>query len=223
MKLLIILLLFPLNLTAAIFTQDQWVELYLRDCNGLEQNRACRQDLEKALGKMSKYRQMVFKYLDKEELPRWLATIPVVESSYNEKAVSRAGALGLWQLMPYNIRTYRTKKIIMLDFKAIPTTKKIRKYGFDPEHNTEMAALHFSKLFRKYRNHKNTEQLAIFAYNSGGRRVDLWLSGKSKLPNETWNYYNKIMAIQFIIRNMESLGVEPVKEPSFLEYVKSLM
>lgn len=222
-KYLIIFLLFPLNLNAIVFTQDQWVELYLRDCKTVERNMACKKELEKALGKMADYKSMTFKYLDKEGLPRWLATIPIVESSYNKDAVSKVGALGLWQLMPYNIQSYKTKKIILLDYKMIPTTKKIRKYGFNPVSNTEIASLHFSKLFLKYRHHKETEKLAVLAYNSGGRRVDLWLSGKSRLPDETHNYYNKIMAIQYIIKNLKKLNVKPVKEPTIFEYVKSLI
>jgi membrane-bound lytic murein transglycosylase D len=39
-------------------------------------------------------------------LPRDLILLPHVESSYNANAGSRAGALGLWQIMPFTMKFY---------------------------------------------------------------------------------------------------------------------
>ena len=220
---LLFLLLIPFQLDARVFARNQWIDFYLRDCNTIKPYRACKQNLEKALGKMIQYRSMTFRYLDKEQLPKWFIVIPIVESNYNKKATSPKGALGLWQLMPYNIAMYQTKKIVILNYKIIPTTEKIKKYGFDPESNTKMAVLHFRKLFERYRDHKNAEQLAIMAYNCGESWVNSWLLGKSKLPDETQNYYNKIMAVKYIIRNMNRLGVEPVRKLTIVEKIKGLL
>ena len=174
---------------------------------------------------MVNYSEMAFKYLDKQDLPRWLIAVPVVESAYNPKAVSKMKALGLWQIMPYNIREYKTRKVVILNrsIEIIPTTEKIRKYGFDPETNTQIAAQHFRMLFEKFRHHKDTEKLALLAYNCGVSRVKRWLIGQSKLPTETQNYYNKIMAVKYIIRNMKELGVKPVRQLSFIDRIKEWM
>jgi membrane-bound lytic murein transglycosylase D len=43
-------------------------------------------------------------------LPRTLARIPFVESSFNPRAHSRAGAFGIWQFMPHTARQYINKR-----------------------------------------------------------------------------------------------------------------
>lgn len=220
---LAVALLFPLCLNA--YTTKQWVSFYLRDCAGLKNGQACRGKLESSIGRMTKYRKMVLKHLDREELPRWLAVVPIVESDYNERAVSKAMAAGMWQIMPYNIEAYAKKSIIFLNssIEYKPTAKKIRKIAFDPNKNTEMAATHFGKLFMLYRDHEDCEKLSLMAYNAGTRRVNLWLLGKSRLPTETINYYNKIMAVKYIIRNMKALGVKPVRQLSLIDRIRGLL
>ena len=44
--------------------------------------------------------------LREQGLPVELAALPLVESSYNRRAVSKAGAVGLWQFMPATARRY---------------------------------------------------------------------------------------------------------------------
>lgn len=204
----IIILIFPLQLSAIVFTQKQWVDLYLRDCT--KKTTACRQNLEIIIGRMIKSSKMIFRYLDKEDLPRWLVSVPIVESSYIPTAVSKKGALGLWQIMPFNIEAYKTKKVVILDFEIVPTNEKIKKYAFNPKTSTQIASLHFSMLFNEYRDHKEVEKLALLAYNAGVKRVNSWLAGKAKLPEETQNYYNKIMAVNHIIANMAEYNIQPV-------------
>jgi transglycosylase-like protein with SLT domain len=221
MKLLIILLI-PINLFA--YTTNEWIGLYLRECT--PSMHACKGNLEKDLGKMLAYSNLTFKYLDKHDLPRWLATIPIIESGYNEKAVSPKFATGLWQLMPYLIERHKTRKITILgrNLIIVPSDKQIRKYGFNPVVSTQIATAHLRYLFEKYSGHKETEKLVLMAYNAGERRVNLWYDGKGQLPQETVDYYNKIMAVQYILKNMELLNVKPVayKKIFILDYIKAL-
>jgi len=222
---ILLFLLIPLQLNATVFSVKQWTDFYLRDCTSLEKNRACKQDLELILGRMISYSVLTFKYLDKEDLPRWLIAVPAVESSFKPNAISTAGAIGLWQLMNFNIKLYMTRKKSFMGqtFTMVPSPAKILKYGKDPVINTRLGAKHMGILFKQFRYHKDTAKLSILAYNCGASRVKSWLLGKSTLPNETRNYYNKIMAVKHIIRNMKALGVKPVRKLSIIERLRGLL
>jgi membrane-bound lytic murein transglycosylase D len=167
---------------------------------------------------MEAYQKLTFKYLDKYGLPRWLATVPIVESSYNHKATSTMGALGLWQLMPFNIKRYKTRRIKVLgrEIKIVPTEKQIKWYGYNPVLSTQLATKHLAMLYSKYRDYENTEELALMAYNAGETTVNRWLAGKKKLPDETANYYRKLMAIQYIMKHSARLNIKPIKQRKIL-------
>ena len=214
MKLLFILILIPFSVKADIYSKEKWVEFYLRDCKTVTAKQTCKRKLETALGLMIANQEMTFKYLDVQSLPRWLAIVPVVESSYNAKAKSRAGALGLFQLMDYNIKYYKTIKVNILGrrIKIPPTQDQIVQYGYNPVASTEMGTKHLKILYKKFGHYEDYEKLALYAYNAGPTRVRKWLAGKVNLPHETINYYHKLMAVQYIIRNKKRLNVRPVKQ-----------
>ncbi len=54
----------------------------------------------------ARWKGKIQKILRGQGLPIELAALPLVESSYNPRAVSKAGALGLWQFMPATARRY---------------------------------------------------------------------------------------------------------------------
>lgn len=60
----------------------------------------------KGMQRQDKYGPTVHRILDQHGLPQELAAIPHVESSYNPRVKSHAGALGLWQIMPATGRRY---------------------------------------------------------------------------------------------------------------------
>jgi soluble lytic murein transglycosylase len=78
------------------------------------------------------------------------------ESAFNERAMSRAGAMGLMQLMP------RTASRI---------EPRARRRLFDPTTNVRIGVKYFSKLLGKY---NGDTELALAAYNAGSERVDVW-------------------------------------------------
>ncbi len=238
-KIILVLLLIPFSLSAKVYSKNEWIALYLRNCEpGMS---ACRQELEKSFGRMQSYHKLVFKYLDKEGLPRWLATVPIIESDYNDKAVSPAKALGLWQIMRFNIKAWKTRKMKILGrmIEVVPSDKQIERYGFNPVTSTQLATRHLGKLYKRYSHHENAEELALMAYNAGGFRIDCQdpeskalikrckTMGifKKPLTDETKNYYTKLMALQYIMKHSKQLKIKPVKHKRrfFFEYVKSLV
>ena len=79
------------------------------------------------------------------------------ESAFNARAQSRAGALGLMQLMP------RTAKSI-----ERVSNRKL----FDPTTNIRVGVKYFSKLLKRF---DGDIELALAAYNAGSERVSEWV------------------------------------------------
>jgi len=93
------------------------------------------------------------------------------ESAFNKDAVSRSGALGLMQLMPYTAERFEPG----LDQKKLK----------DAETNVRLASLYLKKLFEKYDG--NLIYIAA-AYNAGEESLDRWVK---------W-YGSKLDKIEFI-------------------------
>jgi len=163
------------------YTPDQWVELYQRDCKEVSEIMVCKQKLEESLSRAFSNRLMILYYLKKHDIPSWIATIPVIESEYKIGAISKSGAVGLWQFMP------ATAKEFGLTDRS------------NPVESTKAACLYLNSLHEKY----NNWELALMAYNAGEPRIDNFLNKKGKpLKFETLNYYPQIMALQRIIEDI---------------------
>ncbi|WP_163328157.1 transglycosylase SLT domain-containing protein [Desulfurobacterium thermolithotrophum] len=143
------------------------------------------------------------KRIFKEEgIPEDLVFLAVVESNGNPSAVSKAGAAGLWQLMPATAKLYGLKVNRYIDER------------FDIEKSTHAAAKYLKYLHSLF----GRWDLAIAAYNAGPGTIfkRLKLVGAehfwdlTKLPDETLNYVPKFYAILSII-----------KEKSFFENKKN--
>jgi len=127
----------------------------------------------------------------------WLAEI---ESGFNPKARSPAGAVGMYQLMP------KTAKSLGLSTWPLDERK-------NPEKSAAAAARHLRDLYKQF----NDWPLAIAAYNAGAGRVKSKLEGKktktfdaiaSKLPSETQMYVPKLNAVLQLRegKTLEKLG-----------------
>lgn len=96
------------------------------------------------------------------------------ESAFNPKAVSRAGARGLMQLMPATARaTARQARLPQ------PSTAAL----FDPDTNVRLGAHHLAHLMQRYDGHR---ALVAAAYNAGSARVNRWLKERGGLPTDVW-------------------------------------
>ena len=117
-----------------------------------------------------RYTPIILKAADRYQVdPAIIFAIIKAESNYNPDAVSRAGAVGLMQLMP--------KTAIELGVNN----------SFNPEQNIHGGVKYFSRLLNKF---NGDHALALAAYNAGSQKV---LKHKGIPPfDETIRYVNKV-------------------------------
>jgi membrane-bound lytic murein transglycosylase D len=127
------------------------------------------------------------KIFEDEGLPHQLVWIAEVESSFNPKARSPAGAIGLFQLMPQTAQR--------LGLKTFPLDQR-----HSPELSTRAAARYLRFLYAEF----GSWPLALAGYNAGEGRIGRALervSGSSydsiaaTLPLETRLYVPKVMTL----------------------------
>ena len=123
---------------------------------------------------ISKYKPMVEAASAKHGLPHWLvAAVIHAESLYNPQAVSRAGAVGLMQLMPATAARYGVYN------------------RQNPEQNVEAGVRYLRDLLVMF---DNNLDLALAAYNAGENAVKKY---GNRIPpyEETQNYVRKVKAL----------------------------
>ncbi len=136
------------------------------------------------------YREYIEKYCDEYSVPYELASAVIrVESSFDKDAVSKAGAVGLMQLLPSTAEELAGRmgeEFVEEDLKS-------------PETNIKYGCYYLSYL---YRNTGENWDTACAAYNAGIGRVKAWLADEKysddgrtlkEIPiEETKDYVNKI-------------------------------
>lgn len=142
--------------------------------------------------------------LDRYQLPRELKYIPVIESSLEPSAVSRAGAVGLWQIMS------PTGRGLGLEMNSLVDARR------DPYASTDAAVRYLKYLYETY----NDWSLAIAAYNCGPGNVNKALRrvGEGKhdfwdiypyLPKETRGYFPAFIAANYILTYHGEHNISP--------------
>lgn len=131
--------------------------------------------------------------LAKYDMPLELKYLPIIESALNNRAVSSAGAGGLWQFMVPTGRDFGLEINSLVDER------------FDPVKSSEAAAKYLKALYNIY----NDWHLAIAAYNCGPGNVaravrnsgktDYW-SIYQNLPRETRGYVPIFIAANYIMK-----------------------
>jgi membrane-bound lytic murein transglycosylase D len=143
------------------------------------------------------------KYLAKYGIPDDLKYLSIVESGLNPKAISRAGAAGLWQFMPSTGRIYRLNQNWYVDERL------------DPEKATEAACRYLKQLYGMF----GDWQLALAAYNAGpgnvnkairrsGGKKDFW-EVYNHLPKETRSYVPQFAAVMYVMQYAEEHNLLP--------------
>lgn len=127
---------------------------------------------------------------NKKGLPSSVAIIPIVESDYNDHAISPKGAGGPWQLMPELAKDYHMKDNERFDFKK----------------STEVALNHLKQLHDQFGNW----DLTFAAYNAGSGRVENALRDNPNaqsinelhLPKETKEYVSRINSLNQVLSDL---------------------
>lgn len=124
----------------------------------------------------SPYGQLIYEIAVRHSInPHLVAAVIHVESSFNPKAVSRKGAVGLMQLLPATARRFGLKK-----------TKDL----YDPVKNLEAGVRYLKWLTNRF---GGDVQKALAAYNAGEGAVDRF--GGIPPYRETQNYVKKIFGL----------------------------
>ncbi len=128
-----------------------------------------------------------------------LAALILKESGFNAQAVSRAGAMGLTQLMPATARGLNNRV-----FEGRYTDY------FDPESNICMGAAHLAGLLGTY---DGDVTAALIAYNGGDGAARRYLAARdtSVLVTETRLYSPKILAAREVYASMYADRFTPSK------------
>jgi len=125
------------------------------------------------------------------------------ESAFQPLALSRAGARGIWQFVPWRGNEYGLKRSWWVDERQ------------DPEKATRAAAQHLRDLYGLF----GDWYLAMAAYNCGPGNVqkgiertgyaDFWeLYRRNVLPRETKNYVPIIVALTLIAKDAAHYGIQ---------------
>lgn len=144
---------------------------------------------------------------DRHQIPHELKYMAIIESALNPRAVSRAGATGIWQFMYYTGKSYDLTVNSLIDERR------------DPYKATEAAARFMKDLYKIYKDWN----LVIAAYNCGPGNVNKAIrrsGGKRNywdiyyyLPRETRGYVPAFIAAAYVMNyyNMHNLKAVPVE------------
>jgi membrane-bound lytic murein transglycosylase D len=172
--------------------------------------------VEHGLERAGRYNEMIRRTLKAEGVPQDLIYLAQAESAFLPQAVSRAGARGIWQFMPYRGEEYGLERTYWIDERS------------DPERSTHAAAQHMKDLYAMF----GDWYLVMAAYNSGPGNVakavqrtgyaDFWeLQKRHALPKQTQNYVPIIIAMALVAKDPALYGVQILPEkPPAVETVK---
>jgi membrane-bound lytic murein transglycosylase D len=158
------------------------------------------------------YRPMILERLEKAGLPSQLSWLPLVESWFKVRALSRASALGMWQFISSTGLRYGLTRDNWVDERL------------EPEKSTDAAIAYLTDLHGLFGDWPK----ALAGYNCGEARVlrlsrpqdgeymDFW-DLYELLPGETRRYVPRLLAALQIIENPAKYGMvlpEPGAPPS---------
>jgi len=153
-----------------------------------------------------RYRDQIVEALKAAGLPQELSWIPLIESGYKVRALSRARALGLWQFIPSTGYKFGLQRNKFIDERM------------DPEKSTRAAIEYLKELHRIF----GDWATVLAAYNCGEGRVlkvirsqninylDNFWDLYERLPRETARYVPRFLATLHILNNPETYGLDMV-------------
>lgn len=168
--------------------------------------------------RLDRFGPLIRSTLRAEGLPEDLIYIAMIESGFDPRARSAAGAVGLWQFVSRTGAEYGLTQDHWVDMRM------------DPEASTQAGARYLSALQRRF----GTWELTFAAYNMGYGALlrsirkydtnDYWeLSHlEAALPFETTLYVSKVIACAIVGRNPERFGLSDVvrEEPLTMDTIE---
>jgi membrane-bound lytic murein transglycosylase D len=149
-----------------------------------------------------RYRGEIIKKLRGAGLPEELSWLPLIESGFKVRALSRARALGLWQFIPSTGYKFGLKRDAWIDERL------------DPDKATDAAISYMKELHQLF----GDWSTVLAGYNCGEMRVlrvireqkinyldDFW-DLYQRLPRETARYVPRFMATLHILNDPEKYG-----------------
>jgi soluble lytic murein transglycosylase-like protein len=124
--------------------------------------------------------------------PLFLLAIGLVESGYDPQARSRADARGLYQIWPSTGRLLVHTLGWSWDDSIL----------YDPEKNTQAAALYLDVLFSTYKD----PQLVLAEYNGGPLNAGYLRAGAAALASETRSYVPRVLELHQRLRQEFEAG-----------------
>jgi len=159
--------------------------------------------LRRMFERSRRYLYHIVEEIEKRGLPTELALLPMVESSFNPMAYSRAHASGLWQFVPGTGRRYELEQNWWYDARR------------DVLASTEAALEYLKDVYEMH----GDWHLALASYNWGENAVGRALErnraagfaldyASLAMPAETRHYVPKLQALKNIVANPAPFGVE---------------
>src|SRR5260370_728625 len=164
--------------------------------------------VETGLRRSGRYRDMISRVLREEGVPQDLIYLAQAESAFQPLALSRAGARGIWQFVPWRGNEYGLKRSWWVDERQ------------DSGKATQAAAQPLRDLDGLF----GDLDLALAAYNCGPRNVQkavertgyayFWeLYKRNVLAHETKNYVPIIIALTRIAKNTPHYNIQAEPHP----------
>jgi len=165
--------------------------------------------LKRILDRSRLYLYHIVNELDKRGMPTELALLPIVESSYNPMAYSRARASGIWQFIPSTGKNYRLQQNWWIDQRR------------DIIASTSAALDYLQTIYEQH----GDWHLALASYNWGEHAVARAI-GKNKakglpmdypnltMPKETSNYVPKLQALKNILAQPDLFSINIIPIPN---------
>jgi len=150
-----------------------------------------------AYKRSGRFRADIVKALKEAGLPEELSWLPLIESGFKVKALSRARALGLWQFIPSTGYKFGLKRTNWIDERM------------DPEKSTAAAIAYLKELHAIF----GDWATVLAAYNCGEGTVlrairrqkigylDNFWDLYERLPSETARYYPRFLAVLAILKD----------------------
>jgi membrane-bound lytic murein transglycosylase D len=184
-------------------TMNEHVEKQIKRFQGRE-----KKFFQESYKRSGKYSEKIVAALKEAGMPEELSWLPLIESGFKVRALSRARALGLWQFIPSTGYKFGLKRNTWVDERL------------DPEKATVAAIAYLKELHQIF----GDWTTVLAGYNCGEGRVlkvirkqkinylDNFWDLYQKLPSETAQYVPRYLATLHILKDPAKYGIE-LEEP----------